>query len=409
MRIFGGSDPKRRRTPRMSLPAFFLGQVTILCREEDLAALLTLMMRHRLAYSSLTFTGDGAAYFTASYAVSARILYLCRRHGIGAEAVKRRGIVEAIRFGLSRPGLPIGLVLAVLLTILASGRLWEIRVTGNSTLPSGAVIRELQAAGLSVGDLTREIDVDAIENRLLRDSERISWITVNLIGTVAEVQIREKLTPDRGDPEKSPANLVARSDGVIVGCEIERGNLLVKKGMAVRKGELLVSGIYESTASGLRFARAAGVIYAETAHTFEISVPFRHEVLTEDGEPEAGYTLSFFGREFTLKAAPDASDGAGAVERTLYLTVFGHELPIGIRCRAVQAYRTEEAYYTPERAMEIAYYRLSREIAAIPGMQGLLSKSITSEWTEDGYRLICHITCIENIAQTKNIEIALLD
>ena len=394
---------------RMSIPAFFLGQVTLQCTEEVLSELLTLMMRHRMPYANLTFLGDGTVRFTVSYAVSGKILRLSAHHGIAVTVIRRRGIAEAICFGLSRPGIPIGIVLAVLITVLASGRLWEIRVTGNSTLPSGAVIRELQAAGLSVGDLTREIDVDAIENRLLRDSERISWITVNLIGTVAEVQIREKLTPDRGDPDRSPANLVACCDGVIVGCEIERGNLLVKKGMAVRQGELLVSGIYDSATSGLRFTRAAGVIYAETAHTFEISVPFRHEVLTEDGEPEAGYTLSFFGREFTLKAAPDASDGAGAVERTLYLTVFGHELPIGIRCRAVQAYRTEEAYYTPERAMEIAYYRLSGEIAAIPGMQGLLSKSITSEWTEDGYRLICHITCIENIAQTKNIEIALLD
>lgn len=394
---------------RMSLPAFFHGRVTLLCREDDLAALLTLMMRHRLPHSGLTLTGDGTAHLAVSYAVSARILYLAHRHGIAVEAVKRRGIVEAIRFGLSRPGLPIGIVLAVLLTLFASGRLWEIRVTGNSTLSESAVIRELNAAGLSVGDPVKGLDVDSIENRLLKDSERISWITVNLIGTVAEVQIREKLMPDRGDPDKSPANLVACCDGVIVGCEIERGNLLVKKGMAVRKGELLVSGIYDSAAAGLRFTRAAGVIYAETSHTFEISVPFRHEVLIEDGAPETGYTLCFFGKEFALKAAPAASDSAGVAERIAYLSVFGHELPIAVRCETVQGYRTEEAYYTPERAMEIAYYRLSREIAAIPGMQGLLSKSITSEMTEDGYVLSCRITCIENIAKTKNIDIALLD
>ena len=394
---------------RMSIPAFFLGQVTLQCREEVLSELLTRMMRHRMPYAALTFLGDGTVRFTVSYAVSGKILRLSAHHGIAVTVIRRRGIVQAIRFGLSRPGIPIGILLAVLLTAVASGRLWEIRVTGNSTMPRGAVIRELHAAGLSVGDLTSGIDVDAIENRLLRDSERISWITVNLIGTVAEVQIREKLMPDRSDPERSPANLVACCDGVIVGCEIERGDLLVKKGMAVRKGEILVSGIYDSATSGLRFTRAAGVIYAETAHDFEISVPFRHEVLTEDGDRRTGYTLCFFGREFLLNAPPDAVDSAGTVERTLYLSVFGHELPIGIRCRAVQAYRTEEAYYTPERAMEIAYYRLSREIAAIPGMQGLLSKSITSEVTEDGYVLSCRITCIRNIAETKNIEVALLD
>ena len=53
-------------------------------------------------------------------------------------------------------------------------------------------------------------------------SDTVSWISVNLIGTVAEVEIREKL-PAAVPEETAPANLVARCDGVVTACEFVGG------------------------------------------------------------------------------------------------------------------------------------------------------------------------------------------
>ena len=51
---------------------------------------------------------------------------------------------------------------------------------------------------------------------------------------------------------------------------------------------------------------------------------------------------------------------------------------------------------------------LAAALAAIPGMQGVLEKSIGAEILDDRYILNCKVRCIENIAETKNIEIGAL-
>ncbi len=392
---------------RLSLLAFFIGRVTLSCEARYATALLDLSFRHSIPYGALETRSDGSVSLSLSYAAAEKLRILCTAHGIPIAVENSRGIREAGRFFVLRPGLIVGAFLAVVLATVSSTHLWEIRVTGNSTLSKSEVIAELTEAGLSLFDYVPGIDVDSIENRLLLNSERISWITVNLIGNVAEVQIREKTAPDRtGDT--SPANLVAQHDGVIVSVEALRGNVLVRSGQAVRAGEVLVSGVYDSVTAGIRYTRAEGRIYAETERTFEIRVPYRYErdVYTETAGKR--YVLHLFGREYTLYTGKDY-DGEHASERLRYLSVFGKPLPIGLSVLTSRTVVTETGEYTEERAMEIAYHRLKEALLSLPEMQGVLEKRLSYEIGEDAYILYCTVRCIENIARTQNIEVELFE
>lgn len=398
----------------MSLLSFFLGRVTLTGEGSDAPAVLDLCMRYAIVYGECTVTQEtdgGRLQITLSYRAAELLRRLARNAGIVLTVERREGILEVFRFCLSRPGIPLGVLLAVLLTVAASTHLWEIRVTGNVTLSSREVARELTAAGLTLGDPVRKIDVDAIENRLLMDSERISWVTVNLIGTVAEVQIREKLPTPAKEEDLAPANLVARRDGVILSAEVMRGNLLVKVGTAVRAGEVLVSGLYDSATLGFRYTRAKGAVYAETEHRLTVEVPYGYERTVRTGETGRAYALRFFGRTVPLftrgTVAPAGEDGyaerLGYAERISYLTVFGRELPIALVTGIGYRSETETATRSPEEAMDLAYVRLAREIAAIEGFAGLLGKSSEGEVAEDRYILRCTVKCIEDIAVTREI------
>lgn len=392
----------------LSLLGFFTGRVTLTGDASDAAALLDLCTRCGLSYGKLWQREDGCLCVTATDAGARLLCEIAARHGIALAVAKREGLREALGFLHRRKGILVGSLLAVLLTVVASTHLWEIRVTGNETLSGQEVVRELSAAGLSIGDFVPEVDVDSIENRLLMHSERISWISVNLIGTVAEVQIREKLPTPKEETDRSPANLVARCDGVVIACEVLEGNLLVKVGTPVRKGEVLVSGLYDSATLGIRYTRARGAVYAETEHELRIEVPYAHTRTALSEMTGRRCTLLFFGKELSLYRWGDLSEGDGrcAVGESRYLTVFGRTVPIGLYTESYYEERTEETVYTRERAMEIAYYRLNEAIRAIEGLDSLLEKSVTPEITEDAYILNVRVRCIENVAETKNIEIA---
>lgn len=391
--------------PRLPLLGFFRGRVTLTGDGDCITDVLEICRRYALVYGTCILTEAGGLRMTASYGTAARIREIAARYGIRLTVASTEGYRSVLRFFWRRPGIPIGIVLSLLLTAVASTHLWEVRVSGNRTVSAGEIVRELSAAGLSVGDRISPEEIDAIENRFLMQSELISWISVNLVGTVAEVEVREKLPP-HAEEDTSPANLVARCDGVVTACEVRAGNLLVKVGMPVRAGEVLVSGLYDSATLGYRYTRARGEIYAETEHVIEISVPYEQDRAVLSGECGRRYTLCFFGRSIPLLTRGELTRGE-TVERRTDLTVFGYRLPIGLYVETCYGTETVRERYSEERAMELAYYRLSREILALPGMRDLLSKSIAAVLTEEAYVLRCTVRCIENIAETKTIEVGL--
>jgi similar to stage IV sporulation protein len=142
--------------------------------------------------------------------------------------------------------------------------------------------KELKAGGLFVGSYIPALHIGELENRVLLSSDTLSWITVNLDGTVARVQVIERTEPQAGETGRLPANLVAGADGQIELIQLYRGNCLVKMGQAVKKGELLVSGIYESASVGLRYTRAAGQVLARTERVIRLEVAAVMEIPPEE-------------------------------------------------------------------------------------------------------------------------------
>ena len=404
-RIFSLRGRKRKR--HGSLLSFFVGRVILSCDKRYSTELLNLCLRHSISYGDLELSQNERILLSLSYSAAKKLQALCRAYGITTAIDHSSGIREMGCFLLKRPGLPIGVLLSVLVAVVSSTHLWEIRVTGNSVLSKSEVITELSEAGLSLFDYVPRVDVDSIENRLLLKSERISWISVNLIGNVAEVQIREKTIPeDVGD--SSPANLVAECDGVIVSVEVLRGNILIRSGQAVRAGEVLVSGVYDSLTQGIRYTRAEGKIYAETERAFEIRVPYRYEKESFTEESGIRYNLHLFGREFKLYES-ESYDNENVSERMIYLSVFGKPLPIGFSVLTSHTVKAETGEYTRDRAMEIAYHRLKEKLLSLSEMQGILEKKLSYEIGEDAYTLHCTVRCIENIAKTQNIEVVLFE
>ena len=215
------------------------------------------------------------------------------------QVVDSGGFIEDLLRYKLRTGLLAGFLLSVILLVVMTSFIWKIEISGLNSIPENMLLDSLAENGIFVGALTSGHDFREIRYNILHDYETIAYITVNIRGCKAEVEVDESIVPpELRDTE--PCNLFAKRDGQIVFIETYQGLPQVKKYEAVRKGELLVSGVYNSKVIGYRLVHADAEIKARTRRTYEEFCSFSSVEIVETGRTDVLYTLKIFGLEIEL-------------------------------------------------------------------------------------------------------------
>ena len=94
----------------------------------------------------------------------------------------------------------------------------------------------------------------------------IAWIWVDIKGTRAFVEVKERTEKPDIVPDGEPCNIVADCDGIIENTVILKGKTVVSEGDIVKKGDLLVSGVDDTNYTGPIMYHADGEVYAMTWH-----------------------------------------------------------------------------------------------------------------------------------------------
>lgn len=164
---------------------------------------------------------------------------------------------------------------AVFLALLLWGNLciWEFQVEGNDTVPTQTILRALEEYGVGVGTRGTAIDQEALRNHVLLELPDVSWLAVNVKGCVAHVQVVERQRPPRQVREEEITNVVSCRDGVVTEVRALEGMAQVAPGSTVTCGQLLISGVEDSTRSGVRFLHGMGTVEARTWYELSVQVP----------------------------------------------------------------------------------------------------------------------------------------
>ena len=316
-----------------------------------------------------------------------------------------RGLPSLVLKNKSRLGLYLGALVGILMISLSQAVIWDVRIDGATRLTDTEVRQTLSECGLSVGSLKSSLDIDVIENRVLIVSDDISWISVNVIGTVAKVEIRElDLPPDTEEELPPAANLVAKRGGVIVGFENVKGNIAVNIGDSVGEGQLLVGGIYGDELRGFRYTSASGKVFAEIEKTlsFKISRLYTKKVYT--GKAKYEKTLLFFGKEIKFfENSGNLYPLYDKIEVEEYLRApNGDRLPFGVRTVKYLEYSYTQQKRSDDELFSMAEYRMN---ALICESGELLKRKSSIAITQESCRVQCDIEVIENIARLKEIPI----
>lgn len=234
--------------------------------------------------------------------------YFCDRNSIekilneqNAETLQRKqyGLLPCICKYKKRYGLFAGALLTVISMFASTFVVWEIRIEGNETVTDAEILKVLEEAGFYEGKMKMGVDVKSIVNRYLIKEDRISWIAINMDGTVAHVEVREAKV-SQTVPKRENVNLVAKHDGIIMRVDAVDGRAVVSKGDTVTRGQLLVSAFVDKRTGGELLRGARGFVFAYTERSFEVYVPLEYTVLCASGKEIKQNTVSFFGFEIPL-------------------------------------------------------------------------------------------------------------
>ena len=277
---------------------------------------------------------------------------------------------------------------------------------GNETIETDELVSELAAAGLFRGSFLPRLDREAVAIDLRRGDDRIAFATVNLRGTVAYVQVRESAEfPQSTAP--SPANLVAKCDGIITLPLIFEGECLVSEGEVVRAGQILASGVIDSEKHGYRVTRAAGQVMARTVRTYTVTVPFAYEEKVYTGKVGREISLLFFTKQGKLfKNSGKVGGKYDIITNINWWTLSnGRQLPIGFLVRDVAEYELRPAMRDGVEARELAYAELERQLIQDSVGRSMLERTVELSANADGITLICTVVCEEDIAETAEIKV----
>lgn len=369
---------------------------------------LDLCMRYGFSCYDIRIDTDGKrVYVDVPTTQYKGVMTACRVWQIRAKDMGGRGLPRRIWSYRKRWGLITGACASLVLFLLAQSVVWRIDVKGNERLDREEIVEVLSQNGLEVGDFIRKLDLNSIEHRVMINDDDIAWISVNIVGTVAQVEVIETIDTDVKEKEERPANLVSAFDAQIVSIEVYTGFTCIKEGDFVRAGELLASGIYESERAPLRYTRANGKVYGRVTSTFLIEIPLLQEKKVPTGEKITKKTLIFFGKPIKFftnyRNLPISYDIINYVY-TLDPFSLG-ELPIALSVDEYYEYEITSVEISEEEAMEQAYEKLREKInAKLPEAQ-ILKKSLYGEIVDGKYVLKCTVTAICNIAKQVEFEI----
>ncbi len=244
---------------------------------------LKLYMLKKSGHLSISFTVGRKDY--------GKIKQLANSTHTRLEIVKKQGMPQILKRFSKRYGIAVGSGLCIVFFYLFSLFIWNIEVSGCEKTTKQEVVMLLEQSGISFGKFKSFLDIKNIENEFLKGNDKISWVSINLKGTTAYVEIREKNEKVKLLDAKTPCSIYASRDGVIASVHTYMGYSVVSVGDTVTAGDLIVTGNYTDKYGVEYKLHSYAKIMAYTVHSHSVNIPFNSKQHVKTGRFKNKYSI----------------------------------------------------------------------------------------------------------------------
>ena len=378
------------------------GQVRIRVETPFPERVLNLCGARNLAFWDMAWESDSA--FTCR--MSRRDFYALRRAvkklDCTLTVVRKEGVPFFLGRLRRRHALAAGAILCGTLLFLGSFFIWDFTVEGNERVSEEEILRALQRQGVTIGTFGISLDTENIRNHVLLDIPELLWITVNVSGCRAYVEVRERMEVPEQVNERVPTNVVARRDGLILEIQALDGVKCMLPGTSVEAGELLISGVEDTETVGARVLAGRGTVEARTWYTLSAVMPLTVSEKRYTGEETRGLSLVFGTNR--VKFFSNSSIAAGNYDKITNRTqwsLFGLPLPVTSVVETCRFYEPVSVEISAAQAEAQGEAILTDYLHSLVDPYGTVTSTLcTSRQTEGGLLVTLTAECVEEIGET---------
>lgn len=281
--------------------------------------------------------------------------------------------------------------------------IWEFRVSGNETVPTETVLRALENYGITIGSPGLHIDQEDMRNHVLLEVGDLSWLTVNVKGCVAHVQVVERHRPPKAADRSTVTNIVARRAGLITKVEALEGQAMVLPGATVTEGQLLISGVSETEHIGARFVHSMGAVWARTWYELSVSVPLQITQPAAGSRSHSRWALDI--GKHRIKFYGKGSITGVDCDKITYYKPFtlpgGLRLPLTLVRERITAWEGAAAERTEQSARQEGEQQLLTLLSArLPEGSTVTDTRFAAVRQGDRLTVVLKAECLEQIGQT---------
>ena len=334
-------------------------------------------------------------YFKIGIASFKRLRIYKRNVSAKIHITKKVGLPFFIAKNKKRYGIAVGLILMFLILNIMSAFVWNICISGNTSVSSVDILNSLEKIGIYEGTKISQIDPEEKRNELLLAQKGLSWAAINIEGSKLTVEVVE--TRKNEDKDTEPSNLKALEEGVVKRVEVKSGVLKVKPSDAVEKGQLLVSGINEYEDKTSSFTRSVGKIYVETEKEFLVSQQLEVTEYLRTNKVENRSVLSFFGADLPLFLGMVTGEyETNPIQKKV--SSGQSYIPVKITNRSFYKLRKTKYKLSEKNAKNRALKKLESNIENYLGDGEIIAKKEVCYIKNNEFFIKCKIKCIKDVA-----------
>ena len=375
------------------------GQVRVRVETSFPERVLNLCGARNLAFWDLEWESTTVFFCTLSRRDLRRLRRAVRHLDCDLQVVGKWGMPFFLGRVRKRHAMAAGLFLCGAALFFGSFFIWDITVEGNNTVSREEILRSLQTHGVGLGTFGYSLNGADLRNRVLLDIPELSWISVNVSGCRAYVQVRERIPAPELVDKREPLNIVARRSGLVRKAQALGGVACVLPGTSVEEGQLLISGVEDTGTFGARLLSGMGSVTARTWYTLTAEVPLTVEVRRPTGEEWVCHALVVGTHriKFFRNSSIEEAEYDKITIRTP-LSLFGLPLPLTWVTERYQLRETETRSRDPVAAEKAAENVLAAYLHSRVEPYGTISSTLCSS-RQRGDTLVVTLTaeCLEEI------------
>lgn len=371
--------------------------------------LLNLCAQHEVTFWAVEWRDGQTLALTVLQGHLGRVRELAPRAGCDLTVEGQAGMPSFLTRFRRRYAFLVGLFLSVLVVCIGSRFVLTVEVTGNDRVADAAILSQLRREGLRPGVYGPHLDAKQIALNTQLAMEELSWVSVNLYGTRAQVVVREVVSPPDLSPQEGTSDIVAKAGGMVLEVDAAAGQAQVHAGDMVSEGEVLICGTvtmegpqYSDIPPRYLHVHAAGRVWARTWRTVRGTMPLTAITKRYTGRERSCWSvtvldkrINFFGNSSIYRVGYDK------ISKTHTATLpSGQVLPVSVTHERLEQWEPVSVPVDLTAAQQLLEDRLTRHLEQLVGEDGQVVCVDWSARVADGVLTVTGVAeCKEQIGE----------